>query len=223
VECQQIGVHFCGDGVIESGKEACDPADPAHTGWGTAGCNTSCQPVAAVVPACNSIVASPTFGTTPVTTTLICSGSNLPTNSTYAIECGNGTNATMTGNSGTCTYTNSSLVNSVTFVPKCTINGTLTSTACQTNVGVNPAPTPGNCSTMLTGLQTSPVLAGQCNIGMPINFVENGTNPINYTWSCTGVNGGVTSPVCTASYSPVVTPSCVAGSTTGSRNAAVTS
>lgn len=37
---------WCGDGVIDSPDgESCDPADASKTGWGTAGCSASCQPV----------------------------------------------------------------------------------------------------------------------------------------------------------------------------------
>lgn len=93
-------------------------------------------------PSCDSITASPTFGTSPVTTTLTCSGSNLPVGSTYAISCGNGINATMSGSTGTCTYANTQSSGSLTFTPKCTINGTITAPACQTNVGINPIPVP---------------------------------------------------------------------------------
>ncbi len=42
--CQQIGVHFCGDGLLESGKEICDPADLNKVNWGSGGCSSKCQP-----------------------------------------------------------------------------------------------------------------------------------------------------------------------------------
>ena len=44
----------------------------------------------------------------------------------------------MSGNQGTCTYINTSTTASITYSPRCTINGTITSPACQTNVGINP-------------------------------------------------------------------------------------
>lgn len=46
VECQPYYVTWCGDGVVDVGYETCDPADPAKTGWGAGGCDSSCKPVA---------------------------------------------------------------------------------------------------------------------------------------------------------------------------------
>lgn len=97
VECQSIGAHFCGDGVIESSKEICDDAGEN----GKVGkCNTSCTGIVppVVTPACTKLTASPTYGSTPFTTNLVCNGKDLPAGSTYVINCGNGTNAVMNGN-----------------------------------------------------------------------------------------------------------------------------
>jgi hypothetical protein len=187
--------------------ETCDPADPSKTGWGTAGCNTSCQPVTAATPSCDSLTASPTFGTSPVTTTLTCSGSNIPTGATYAIDCGNGTAGTMNGNKGTCTYVNNTTTGSLTFAPKCTINSTITSPACQTNVVANAVPVAGVCSSTLSGALSAPISAGACAIGSPINFTAIGSPTISYTWLCAGTVGGANSPACTASYTPPITGS----------------
>ncbi len=42
-----------------------------------------------------------------------------------------------------------------------------------------------------------------------INFNATGTSPINYTWACSGVDGGASSPTCSANYTPpVVDPIC---------------
>jgi hypothetical protein len=206
VECQSVGTHFCGDGVVEPGIEACDPADTTHAGWGTAGCNTSCQPVTAPTPSCDSLTASPTFGTSPVTTTLTCNGSNLATGSSYTIDCGNGTTGVMSGNNGTCTYINNQPSGSLTFTPKCTINNTITSSACQTNIVANPPPVAGVCNSAVNG-QTYPHTTtaypvAQCTSGTPsvTTFPTPGTT---VSWTCSGTNGGATSPLCSASTLPV--------------------
>jgi len=47
----------------------------------------------------------------------------------------------MNGNKGTCTYTNPNTAGSITREAQCTINSTITSNACKTNIVVNPAPT----------------------------------------------------------------------------------
>jgi hypothetical protein len=59
------------------------------------------------------------------------------------------------------------------------------------NCSANPTPTPiaGLCSTTVTGPLTSPLTVGACNLGTVLNFSAVGTNPINYTWNCSGTNG----------------------------------
>ncbi len=59
----------------------------------------------------------------------------------------------------------------------------------------------GVCSTTVSGSLSSPISAGSCNVGSPINFSAVGTNPVLYTWNCSGVAGGSNSPACNASYS----------------------
>lgn len=44
ITCQSIGAHFCGDGLLETGKEVCDPADLNKVNWGSGGCSAKCQP-----------------------------------------------------------------------------------------------------------------------------------------------------------------------------------
>lgn len=200
IECQSIGAHFCGDGFVEPSKEVCDEGglngQPGH-------CNTSCTAIPPVAtPACSSIVASPAFGNSPVTTSLTCSGMDLPAGSTYAIACGNGTNAVMTGNVGTCTYTNPSSTSSATFAPKCTINGALTSPACQTNVGVNPGILAACIPGTTTGPQIAPLIATSPNL-CPATQVVGGftgatvATTTTYNWSC---NGSAVGGACAASY-----------------------
>ena len=60
-ECVFYKPAFCGDGVLDAGKETCDPADASKTGWGAGGCSTSCQPIPVVAPTptCDSATATP--------------------------------------------------------------------------------------------------------------------------------------------------------------------
>ncbi|MDD2487543.1 MAG: hypothetical protein PHS92_04185 [Candidatus Gracilibacteria bacterium] len=45
-ECWNVYLSYCGDTVIDSAEgEVCDFNDTTHAGWGTAGCNASCQPI----------------------------------------------------------------------------------------------------------------------------------------------------------------------------------
>ncbi len=78
------------------------------------------------------------------------------------------------------------------------------SVACTANY--TPPPVVWVCSTTLTGPQPTPVTAGLCNIGSPVGFSATGSTIVNYTWSCSGLNGGTSSPTCTASYVPPVVP-----------------
>lgn len=59
-------------------------------------------------------------------------------------------------------------------------------------------PTTPVCDPARTGVQTSPLTQGYCQIGAPSGFVKTGTNPENYTWSC---NAGGNSVNCSANYS----------------------
>lgn len=203
VECQQIGAHFCGDGYLDTTEgEKCD--DGAANGQ-PGSCNVSCtwDVPETPTPSCDTLTASPTFGNSPVTTTLTCNGSNLPAGSTYAITCGDGNNAAMSGNAGTCTYTNNSPDKSVTYSPKCTINGTLTAPTCQTNVGINPPPPPAACIPgTATGSQSAPVTAttpGLCLDGSAVGgFTSTVAGTVTtYNWSC---GGSAVGGLCAATF-----------------------
>lgn len=43
VECQPYYITWCGDGVLDSAYEACDPNDTSHARWGNGECNIACQ------------------------------------------------------------------------------------------------------------------------------------------------------------------------------------
>ncbi len=75
-------------------------------------------------------------------------------------------------------------------------------------VGPTPPPVNGVCDSSVSGPQSSPLSNGSCTVGsvVPGSFQAIGTNPINYSWKCSGSNGGSDSPVCTASYTPPVNP-----------------
>jgi hypothetical protein len=57
------------------------------------------------------------------------------------------------------------------------------------------------CSTTVTGPQTSPLTTGSCKTGNVLSFTSSGTSPINYTWQC---NSAAQSANCSASYTPPV-------------------
>ena len=94
-------------------------------------CSANYTPPVVPRPACNSLTASPTSGTSPLTSTLSCATTDA---TTVSISCGNGTS--ISGANGTCTY---STVGS--YTPVCTVNGNTTSSACTANISVN-TPTP---------------------------------------------------------------------------------
>ena len=66
-ECAYYRVSWCGDGILDTAEgETCDSADTTHAGWGTGGCNASCQPING--PVCTpGNIARPS--STPVTAT----------------------------------------------------------------------------------------------------------------------------------------------------------
>ena len=41
---------WCGDGVIDTDYEVCDPEDAGKSGWGISGCSNTCQPENGRVP-----------------------------------------------------------------------------------------------------------------------------------------------------------------------------
>lgn len=201
-ECVFYKPAFCGDAILDSGKETCDPADATKTGWGAGGCNTSCQPIPVIpTPSCDAVSANPVSGTTPLVSQITCNGSNLPANPTYSIICGNGTNAIMSGNKGTCTYTNTSTV-AQAFTPICTINGTITWPSCQTVVSVNPPVLAACVPGTTTGPQVAALSATSPNLCPATQIVGGFTGTTvgtltNYTWSC---NGSTVGGACAASY-----------------------
>ena len=69
VECQPYQVTWCGDGILDTQYESCDPADPNKTGWGPGGCDASCKPITTQTPQCSSTItgtlSAPISATTP--------------------------------------------------------------------------------------------------------------------------------------------------------------
>ncbi|MDD2892142.1 MAG: hypothetical protein PHQ95_04200, partial [Candidatus Gracilibacteria bacterium] len=69
-ECYVFLGAWCGDGVVDSGYETCDIADTTHTGWGTGGCDASCQAITTpVVPTACTPGTTVGVQTTPITAT----------------------------------------------------------------------------------------------------------------------------------------------------------
>ena len=151
-----------------------------------------------VTPSCNSISISPTSGTTPLNSSVSCNTTNA---TSVSIACGNG--QVINNSNGICNYTTIG-----TFAPRCTVNGSITNTACTASVTTTPpVTTPPVCNPAKTGVQSTPVSSTDtlCSIGTVSGFTAIGSNPINYTWSC----NDTTSIACTANYTPPVasTPS----------------
>lgn len=136
-------------------------------------------------------------GSAPHDVAVSCSATNA---SSYRIDCGNG--VSNLASTALCRYTTAG-----TYTPKCTVNGTISSPACQSTVNVSaPPPTP-KCSTTITGVVTNPLSTatpGLCDIGS-LDITSFGvsvvTNTTYYTWKCK--NGTELSPPCSANYTPV--------------------
>jgi uncharacterized repeat protein (TIGR01451 family) len=94
-----------------------------------------CKPIE--TPTCNNVTVTPNVGTRPVESNVTCTGYKV---NSYKIDCGNGT--TFTGNGSgignftspihTCKYTSPA-----TYNVTCTVNDTITSDTCKSQVTVN--------------------------------------------------------------------------------------
>ncbi len=175
VECQPYEITWCGDGVKDTDEgETCDDG----TLNGQPGkCNVSC----------NGIVPNPPINgvCNPVY-----NGQTLPGPYNWtdvsAVVCSSGTPVIGTGfPGGPWTWS---------------CNGQNGGTNASCSASKTPPPVPGVCSTTVTGLQAAPLTNGACNAGPVIGFTSVGTNPVNYSWTCGGQNGGPASPPCSASY-----------------------
>ena len=88
------------------------------------------------------------------------------------------------------------------FAPRCTVNGSIMSPACTASVTTTPpVTTPPVCNPAKTGVQSTTVSSTDtlCSIGTVSSFTANGSNPVNYTWSC----NNATSVACSATYTVV--------------------
>lgn len=131
-ECKYYSVSWCGDWVLDSAYEVCDPKDSNKKWWGNGWCDLSCKPINVEPPStCDNITATPSSGLAPLKTTITCKWTNA---NTYKITCWNG--KTINSKTGVCTY-----IGGWTYTPYCTVNGNITSNACKTEVVVK-APTP---------------------------------------------------------------------------------
>lgn len=69
-ECVYYSVSWCGDGVLDSGYEQCDPNDPKKTGWWAWWCDNTCKPITTPIACENGGV----YGTQPNPITSTTSG-----------------------------------------------------------------------------------------------------------------------------------------------------
>lgn len=102
-------------------------------GGSNASCNASYTLPVNPNPTCDSLTATPRSGTSPVTSTLSCATTDA---TTVSISCGNGQG--IAGANGTCTYTNTTGA-PVVYRAQCTVNGTITNSACTKDISVDPA------------------------------------------------------------------------------------
>ena len=128
----------------------------------------------------------------------------------------------MTGNKGICTFTNGTSTPQA-FTPICTINSTITSTACQTIVSVNPPVLAACVPGTTTGPQVAPLTATSPNLCPAAQVVGGFTGTTigtltTYNWSC---NGSAVGGACAASYNSAAV-ACVPGTTTGPQVAPLT-
>ena len=128
VECQPYYITWCGDGILDTNYETCDPAAPGQSPYT---CDVAtCQPIVQQ-PTCDKIRVYPKSGDVPLDVDVSCDVTNA---TSVAIDCGNG--QTIVGKTGTCKYAAVG-----TFYPVCTVNTSITSNDCKTTVKVkSPAP-----------------------------------------------------------------------------------
>ena len=180
VECQPYIITWCGDGVRDTQLDYTgtpyESCDDGTQNGQLGKCNTTCN------------------GTTPPTPVSgICGASNGQTLPSVPMTnlCNSGIPTAVAG-SGPWTWS-------------CTgLNGGANSPICSANP--LPPPVAWVCSSTVTGPQSSPLSNGSCNLGTVLGFGSTGTNPINYSWSCSGTNGWANSPSCNASYTPPPPP-----------------
>lgn len=132
VECAYYSITWCGDGVLDSEYEICDPNDPSKTAWGNGGCSNTCEPIIIQnETSCDAVSVGVLEWQSPFSTSVSCQASNA---SSYQINCGNG--QIINGATGTCSYSAQG-----DFNIKCSVDGGITSPWCQQEVRVtSPSP-----------------------------------------------------------------------------------
>ena len=153
IENQPYTITWCGDWVRDDYtdkyswnhiKEACDPNDSSHSGWGTGGCSNACEPVEAQ-PVCNGLSYETTknpikIGVDDLTKNVSCTATNA---TKIKIDCWNWETQEFDWNktgkktvSKSCTYTTAG-----TYTPTCYVNKTITNNGCEKDLTVlNPTP-----------------------------------------------------------------------------------
>ncbi|MDD2870560.1 MAG: hypothetical protein PHS49_01090 [Candidatus Gracilibacteria bacterium] len=201
-ECVLNYPAWCGDGVVDAGKETCDFNDPNKTGWGPGGCNQSCQPI--TTPVCNA-------GVTGTQTS--------PISASTANLCAN-TGETVVN------FTSSASGNTTNYVWNCT-DGTNTYTGGNCSANYTPPVSPV-CNAGVTGTQTSPISASTANLcantgETVVNFTSSVSgNTTNYVWNCTNGTNTYTGGNCSANYTTGGGgSSCLNGPITGNQSSPV--
>lgn len=116
VECVYYSVTSCGDGIVDSWYETCDPNDPNKTGWGTGWCTNTCDPIEVVVDkwaTCDSLNVSSENVFAGADVAFTCNGTDVRE---YKLDCGNG--ASRNSKTGTCEYPSA-----WTYEMKCSVKG----------------------------------------------------------------------------------------------------
>ena len=219
-EYQPYEITWCWDWILDRYTdiwwdriyEQCDPNDPNKTWWWSQTCNNQCELEGGSTwsaPVCNSLTVSNPIWVDTLTTNVSCTWTNV---TAYSIDCWNGTKASLTDGSGTCTYSAPWNYTSACYVGSTTVTPPA---ACQQTVQV--IDSSDSCEWWTTWVQTSPLTSTSpnlCTAGFSLvswSFSTDSTTIPNtslYSWSCTDWVNNFSGGTCRASYIDTST-SCI--------------